>query len=422
MDKQAALVFFPHNPYPPKSGAHTRCLSILQGLIGCGMEVHLASSAVTSETRWTAESVDALRALGVREVHVHIAAAPASAPSRALHARVLRRLRRLVPTFSLVSQETSPLYWRVEGLASWFAKVAQAIRPRVVLVNYAYFGYLRPRLRSPHLLVIDTHDIVSLNRAMQRAVTCRLGNAEGVIETFDPAVLEEAFYDRLELKPAPCEFEIYDRFDRVIAISPCDDAILRAHNLRARVVTVGAAVPIPDEVTTPTEGAILVTGPNQFNLQGALYYTHRVAPLIQAEMPEFVLTLTGNSVCSRLPDCTGVNKVGFVPDLSSLYRQARFAVCPTFGGTGQQFKILEAMAHGLPAVALRGTKNDAAIVHGVNGFLASDAADFARCCVRLARDAELAIGMGKVARRTIAEGFTQERVVQGLTEVLGGAL
>ena len=44
---------------------------------------------------------------------------------------------------------------------------------------------------------------------------------------------------------------------------------------------------------------------------------------------------------------------GFVNDLDPLLASARFAICPVFGGTGQQIKIVEAIARGLPVVALR---------------------------------------------------------------------
>ena len=46
------LFFFPHNPYPAKSGAHKRCLEMLSGLRELGCEVTLMSSTLSSETPW----------------------------------------------------------------------------------------------------------------------------------------------------------------------------------------------------------------------------------------------------------------------------------------------------------------------------------------------------------------------------------
>lgn len=53
-----------------------------------------------------------------------------------------------------------------------------------------------------------------------------------------------------------------------------------------------------------------------------------------------------------------------------IYQQAKFAICPLIGGTGQQVKIIEAMAHGLPVVALHNVSESSPIEHGVNGFIA----------------------------------------------------
>src|SRR6185436_18574699 len=88
--------------------------------------------------------------------------------------------------------------------------------------------------------------------------------------------------------------------------------------------------------------------------------------------------LTGRVVAAR-----GVTLAGHVPDLRAAYARARFMVCPVFGGTGQQIKIVEAMAHGLAVVALRGAARNSPVRHGVNGFVAADAAEFAEYAQRL---------------------------------------
>src|SRR6266480_5171698 len=64
------LVFFPHNPSPPLTGAHKRCLDIIGGLRELGCEVSLLSSTLSTDTKWEASSVAELKRL-VREVYVY---------------------------------------------------------------------------------------------------------------------------------------------------------------------------------------------------------------------------------------------------------------------------------------------------------------------------------------------------------------
>ena len=44
-----ALFFFPHNPWPPRTGAHCRVLQMLSGLRELGCHITLASTSLYSE-------------------------------------------------------------------------------------------------------------------------------------------------------------------------------------------------------------------------------------------------------------------------------------------------------------------------------------------------------------------------------------
>jgi glycosyltransferase involved in cell wall biosynthesis len=107
-----------------------------------------------------------------------------------------------------------------------------------------------------------------------------------------------------------------------------------------------------------------------------------------------------------------------VPDLAPYYRRAGFAICPVFGGTGQQVKIVEAMAHGLAVVALRTGVEGAPIRHGINGLVADDAAEFAEYCALLWGDARARRAMGECARDTIATEYPRTRLLEDIQQVL----
>src|SRR5262249_43566728 len=64
------LYFFPNRLYPPRTGAHRRCLEMLAGLKEIGCNVHLVSSTLQDDG-WDTSSVRALEAGSVGKVHIY---------------------------------------------------------------------------------------------------------------------------------------------------------------------------------------------------------------------------------------------------------------------------------------------------------------------------------------------------------------
>jgi len=168
---------------------------------------------------------------------------------------------------------------------------------------------------------------------------------------------------------------------------------------------------------TYTGSAIFVTGPNAFNLQGFFYFFRKVLPAILEREKGFSLDVTG-AISSDVKESPGIRLQGFIADLGELYRSARFAVCPVLGGTGQQIKIVEAMAYGLPVVATRYSAKTSPLIHGENGFVADNAREFAEYCVRLWRDPGLCRQMGVAARRTIRENCGEKKIGNTLQQII----
>ncbi|NJM27254.1 MAG: hypothetical protein HC856_01445 [Pseudanabaena sp. RU_4_16] len=46
------LVFYPHNPFPPKTGSHRRFTGICMGLKSMGFQVFFLSSTLNTDTKW----------------------------------------------------------------------------------------------------------------------------------------------------------------------------------------------------------------------------------------------------------------------------------------------------------------------------------------------------------------------------------
>src|SRR5690606_11765618 len=154
---------------------------------------------------------------------------------------------------------------------------------------------------------------------------------------------------------------------------------------------------------------VYVMSDTLLNQQGYAYFVRRVLPRVRAVDPRFSLRVVGTG-CAAVRPADGIDLVGPVDSLADVYAGARFAVCSLIGGTGQQVKVVEAMAHGLPVVALDDLAARSPIVDGVNGLVASDADAFAAACLRLWSDRDLARRLGAAARDTVQQAFDPEQL------------
>jgi glycosyltransferase involved in cell wall biosynthesis len=406
---QKLIYFFPHNPLPPRSGAHQRCLEILAGLRKLDLEVTFVSSTLSSETVWDADSISKLERDFVSKVCIY--------KPKFLDWKLLgltSRFYGLTKTkVSLDSSLRTPIRMRW-----WFAKILEEISPDIIIMSYCFWDGLldRQRLQST-ITVVDTIDLYTLNNQMKEAVSPYLPVVPIQLENVNEAILQEDFFDNLSLDTSPDELQIFDRYDRTIAIARNEFEIIQKNTQHTSV----SLLPMTQNPfyleNQYTDSPIFTTGPNVFNTQGYLYFAKRVLPIILAEIPDFELQVTG-SCCQQVAPTPGIALLGFVPDLKLIYACTKFLVCPVFGGTGQQVKIVEAMAHGLPVVALTAAAKMSPIEHGVNGFVASNAAEFAHYVIQLWQDPVLCRQFGTAARSKIANDFSERCLLEGLDLVL----
>lgn len=405
------LIFLPQNPYPPQSGFHKRCLEVIDGFKELGCEITLASSTDTTEQPWTAPVVQSVKAGGVKAVEVYEWSLLDRQMVRGLR-RFYGSMRKAAPLGSMI--HTPP------GFRRWFARLVKRVSPDLVVINYAYWGkLLNHRKRGgqkPVVEVMETIDLLSLNLQMWQLLEKYLPPPPVDASVVDEQILEEDFFTRRDLTADPEEYAIYDKYDYTIAISRQEAENIERHTVNTRVLHI-PMTQTPAYIANRYDGpALFPTGPNPFNMQGYLYFIKRVLPLVRTRTPSFRLQVTG--YCSeRVRPEENILLSGFVPDLEAVYESARFVVCPIFGGTGQQVKIVEAMARGVPVVALRAVSKRSPIEHGVNGLVADTAEEFAEHVCRLWDDPELCRRLGVQARETIAAEFSPSHVSQALASL-----
>jgi glycosyltransferase involved in cell wall biosynthesis len=402
-----ALVFFPHNPYPPRSGAHRRCMSMLRALQAIGYEITLLSSAQFTDSPWMPESITYLQDECGFTVKVH-------EPTEFDH--------RYTAYFQAKqSYGISFARYTPPGLRAEFQSLFRRLSPDLVLVNYALWGGLAigAAYRSV-LTMIDTIDLYSRNLKMNDALNPYLRAFPLHPKDVDPLFVSEDFFSHFEVEAAPEEYWIYSQYDYTIAISPGEARAMRQNTQTTTIAYLPMTLDVPSIQNSYTHAPLFAIGPNPFNLQGYCYFAQRVLPLILEKFPEFKLRLVGPG-CQNLVAVAGTELLGFIPDLTSLYAESCFAICPLIGGTGQQVKIVEAMAHGVPVIALKNLAESSPIESGVNGFIAEDAEEFAGYAVQLLQDQDLCRRLGEAARATITRTFLEQRLVEQLTRMVDQA-
>jgi sugar transferase (PEP-CTERM/EpsH1 system associated) len=146
------------------------------------------------------------------------------------------------------------------------------------------------------------------------------------------------------------------------------------------------------------------------NVDAASWFASNVLPRVHAACPQATLRLIGARPAARLRRlCAGmphVELVGAVDSVHPYVSRAAVAVAPMRAGSGQQIKILEAMASGTPVVASSIAAAGIDAVPGRDLLVADDAGAFADTVVRVLADPALAQFLASNARALVERRYT----------------
>lgn len=147
------------------------------------------------------------------------------------------------------------------------------------------------------------------------------------------------------------------------------------------------------------------------NVEGLRWFLDNAYPRIRQEAQEVRLTIVGPAIpddLARSAREAGATLSGFVPDIRPYLEECSIFVCPVVTGGGMRGKILEAMAMARPVVT---TARGAEGIEAAGGILfADEPGDFAAAVVRLVRDPDLCMEMGRGARRLVAARYDMKLV------------
>ncbi len=150
------------------------------------------------------------------------------------------------------------------------------------------------------------------------------------------------------------------------------------------------------------------------NVQAIKYFIDKVLPILDKKI---TLTIIGRRIKDLVPKTKQIIALEYVQDLVSEYRKADLLVFPIRIGGGTNFKILEAMALGVPVVAFPQRLSGIGARKGVHYFEVNSAEDFVREIEAITTDKKIASEVVKNARSLVEQNYSWEKVGDKLSNV-----
>ena len=396
---------FPFDPLPADSGAAKRCLQLAGALRRIGADVKLLFA-----THKRREDVGAT----IHELEQHWVTTAAAYPISTMDYRLSHAAAKAREVFGLAPAIVYHPFLS-PSLRAWFRTRVREDGADVVLTTYPWTDPLIPgRTIGPKM--IDVVDLMTSYLKQLKLVAAAMVTSGDHIIGFDDRALDVGFVKSVA-EPDAHEFAIYDRYQGTICISRSEAAQVTAGSPGTRVTYLPLVPPARPIANTYEASPLYLMRNNPFNFHGFFVFVDRVLPLVLARVPEFVLHVVGNG-CDRVASRPGVKCLGYMDDIESVYRAARFFVNPVLAGTGQSIKTAESMAFGLPVIAFEALAQDSPLVHGESGLVARTIDEFADHTVRLWMSTDDCRRMGTRARQSIDE-WCDQSTYDGL---LAGAL
>ena len=146
---------------------------------------------------------------------------------------------------------------------------------------------------------------------------------------------------------ADSEARAIQRAKYVFAIQEEEGHYYRLISPQSIVYTVFNAYEYHPKPYTGNHIILFLSGDNQFNVNGILWFVENVFPSIKDRFSDARL-LIGGSICKNLDvikQSPGVELLGFIENPSDFYSLADVAINPVYQGTGLKIKTFEAISH-----------------------------------------------------------------------------
>jgi polysaccharide biosynthesis protein PslH len=143
------------------------------------------------------------------------------------------------------------------------------------------------------------------------------------------------------------------------------------------------------------------------NIEAAQYIVQKICPLLPNSIK---VEIAGTSPDRRIKALASrqVTVSGYVEDIRVAYARGKVFCAPLWSGTGQQNKILEAMAMGIPCITTTSVNQAIGGQHMHEIIIADDAQSFAEAISLLLQNEELYQMVSQKGRQYVAQNYQWE--------------
>ena len=152
------------------------------------------------------------------------------------------------------------------------------------------------------------------------------------------------------------------------------------------------------------------------NVDAAEYLIKTLKPTLEAD---YSFVIAGARPDKRVKLLAGKNVTitGWIDDVRNAYASCKIFVAPLWSGTGQQNKILEAMAMGIPCVTSSAVNNAIGAEINKEILVANTPEEFKTCIDQLMNDEKFYMDMRENALMFVRRNSSWEQSIEVLTSL-----
>ena len=287
-------------------------------------------------------------------------------------------------------------------MAEWFSEVAPYLSWAILSRPWVAPRYLHHiRAHSSARVLYHPRDLYWLRERRRHEVT---GDQEALRESERLYRIESAIFQSVD-----CGLTLsVDEVSIIEAMAPRTEIrVMTPYFYGSRMPARPGQTPLPERTDIVFVGAF----DHLPNVDAATVLIREVMPLVWGRVPGARVLLVGDFVPPEIRALASdrVAVLGYVPDLESVWDQARMSVSPIRFGAGVKGKVVHSLQAGVPAVTTRIGNEGIGLEPGVEVLIGDAPAEIAEHIVSLYEQPDLLVALAAAGTRVIEERYSRDR-------------